>query len=32
MRRKITDSLVEWKNSKRRKLLIVNGVRQVDKS
>jgi predicted AAA+ superfamily ATPase len=32
MKRKILDSLVEWKNKKGRKPLIVNGARQVGKS
>lgn len=32
MRRRITDSLIEWKNSAGRKPLIVNGARQVGKS
>jgi predicted AAA+ superfamily ATPase len=32
MRRRITDSLIEWKESKGRKPLIVNGARQVGKS
>lgn len=32
MKRKITESLIEWKNNKDRKPLIVNGARQVGKS
>jgi predicted AAA+ superfamily ATPase len=32
MKRKISDSLVEWKNSSERKPLIVNGARQVGKT
>ncbi|MDR1223504.1 MAG: ATP-binding protein [Tannerella sp.] len=32
MKRKISDSLVEWKNSRERKPLIVNGARQVGKT
>ena len=32
MKRKILDSLVEWKNSKERKPLILNGARQVGKT
>jgi predicted AAA+ superfamily ATPase len=32
MKRKISDSLVEWKNSKNRMPLIVNGARQVGKT
>jgi predicted AAA+ superfamily ATPase len=32
MRRKILDSLVEWKNSDERKPLILNGARQVGKT
>jgi hypothetical protein len=30
MKRKIIDSLVEWKNKKGRMPLILNGARQVD--
>ena len=32
MKRKISDSLVKWKNSKNRKPLILNGARQVGKT
>jgi predicted AAA+ superfamily ATPase len=32
MKRKITDALVEWKNGKNRKPLIVNGARQIGKT
>jgi len=32
MKRKIIDTLVEWKNSKNRKPLIVNGARQIGKT
>ena len=32
MRRKISESLTEWKNSSKRKPLIVNGARQVGKT
>ena len=32
MKRKILDSLVEWKNSKKHKPLILNGARQVGKT
>lgn len=32
MKRFLTDKLVEWKNSKYRKLLILRGVRQVSKT
>jgi predicted AAA+ superfamily ATPase len=32
MKRKISDSLVNWKNSKNRKPLILNGARQVGKT
>jgi len=32
MKRKITNALVEWKNSKNRKPLIVNGARQIGKT
>jgi predicted AAA+ superfamily ATPase len=32
MKRKITDSLIDWKNSEERKPLIVNGARQVGKT
>ncbi|WP_226995289.1 AAA family ATPase, partial [Candidatus Symbiothrix dinenymphae] len=31
-KRKMSDSLVEWKNSKNRMPLIVNGARQVGKT
>lgn len=32
MKRKITQQLVEWKNSSARKPLILNGARQVGKT
>ena len=32
MKRKITNTLVEWKDSKNRKPLIVNGARQIGKT
>lgn len=32
MKRRITESLIEWKNNKDRKPLIINGARQVGKS
>ncbi|MDR2233396.1 MAG: ATP-binding protein [Tannerella sp.] len=32
MKRKITDALIEWKDSKNRKPLIVNGARQIGKT
>ncbi|KAA6303499.1 MAG: hypothetical protein EZS26_000050 [Candidatus Ordinivivax streblomastigis] len=32
MKRKISDALVEWKNSRNRMPLIVNGARQVGKT
>jgi predicted AAA+ superfamily ATPase len=32
MKRKVSDSLIEWKNSSKRKPLIVNGARQVGKT
>ena len=32
MKRKVTEQLIEWKNSKTRKPLILNGARQVGKT
>jgi len=32
MKRKVSDSLIEWKNSPKRKPLIINGARQVGKT
>ena len=32
MKRKISDSFIEWKNSEERKPLILNGARQVGKT
>ena len=32
MKRKISDSFIEWKNSDERKPLILNGARQVGKT
>ena len=32
MKRKIIDTLVEWKNSQNRKPLVVNGARQIGKT